>query len=244
MVLEILTILPEIQQLKNQNQMKLIVLITLMLFSGTLFAQSLTIVGGGNYTELAYKQGSGGTAIEDTYKGKFGFNVGAYIDYVLTKNRSQELVVEGGLLFDSKGAVQEYAQSELSFTENTNLYYLDLPLFIKYRYRFRSLNKIYVGVGPYIGMGLFGNTNRTQTIGGESDSEKETIKWGSDSAEHDMKRLDYGATARVGFLAVSGLDISLSYDYGIPNIATMGDNIEMKNRVLRLSVGYNLSLVD
>lgn len=224
--------------------MKIIAFLTLMLIAGTIYAQNLTVIGGGNYTNVAYKQGEGGSSIEDTYNGKFGFHAGAYVDLVLKKKRQHELVTEAGLLFDTKGAVQEYSQANLSFKNTTNLFYVDVPVYIKYRYRFRSLNKVYLGVGPYVGFGLLGNSKRTQTIDGETHSESIKIKWGSDDAVHDMKRLDYGATIRAGYLAVSGLDISVSYDYGIPNIASMGENIEMKSRVVRLSVGYNFSMVD
>lgn len=227
-----------------QIQFKLLTLILLLFCSGTIFAQSLSIVGGGNYTEVDYKQGDVGSAAEDTYNSKFGFHVGAYLDYVLSKDKSNELVVETGLLLDTKGAKQEVSVSSLSVENNINLYYADIPFYLKYRYRFRSLNKVYIGVGPFVGVGLFGNRTTTQTIDGVSTEEKDKIRWGSDETQHDMRRLDYGLTGRIGFLSVGGLDISASYDYGIPNIASMGDNIEMKSRVMRLSVGYHFSLED
>lgn len=223
-----------------QKKFKILFTLTLLFINGTIFAQSLTVLGGGNYTNLAYKQGSGAD-IEDTYKEKIGFHVGAYLDYVLNKDKSQEIVVEGGLLFDTKGSVQDQSEIGIPIENTWSTYYVDVPVLLKYRYRFRSLNKVYIGVGPYVGFGLFGNKKIKQE---GQDQTSESIKWGNDDAQHDMKRLDYGATARVGFLAVSGLDISVSYDYGIPNIASMGRNIEMKNRVMRLSVGYNFSLVD
>ncbi len=219
---------------------KILITAALFLINSGIFAQSLTVFGGGNYTNVAYQQGSG-AAIEDTYNWKIGFHVGAYLDYVLNKDRSQEIVVEGGLLFDTKGSVQDLSEIGIPIENTWSTYYVDVPVFLKYRYRFRSLNKVYIGVGPYVGVGLFGNKKIKQD--GQEES-SEGIKWGNDDAQHDMKRLDYGATARVGFLTVSGFDISVSYDYGIPNIATMGKNIEMKNRVMRLSVGYNFSLVN
>ena len=227
-----------------QIQFKLLVIILLLFSSTGIYAQSLSIIGGGNYTEVDYKQGNVGSAAEDTYTGKFGFHAGAYLNYVLSKDKSNELVVETGLLFDTKGAKQEVAVSTLSVENNINLYYADIPLYLKYRYRFRSLNKVYIGVGPFVGVGLFGNRTTTQTIDGASTEEKNKIRWGSDETQHDMKRLDYGLTGRLGFLSPGGLDISVSYDYGLPNIASMGDNIEMKSRVMRLSVGYHFSLVD
>lgn len=216
-----------------QIQFKLLTSLILLFISGTVFAQSLSIVGGGNYTTVEVT-----SARSDTYSSKIGFHAGAYLDYVLKKDKSNELVIETGLLFDAKGAVQELSGVNIEY--NTSLYYADIPLYLKYRYRFRSLNKVYVGVGPYVGMGLFGTIKGT----GEDYSEKETVRWGSSTGDDHFKRLDYGLSARVGFLSVGGLDFAVSYDYGLPNISSLNDNDEMKSRMIRLSVGYHFSLVD
>jgi hypothetical protein len=218
-----------------QIQFKLLTSILLFFISGTICAQGLSIVGGGNYSDVAVS-----SAKEKYYEAKFGFHAGAYLDYVLKKDKSNELVVETGLLFDSKGAVQEQASNIGTIKYNTTLYYADIPLYFKYRYRFRSLHKVYVGAGPYIGVGLFGNINATII----DESQKENVRWGSNVGEDHFKRLDYGLSARAGFLAVGGLDFSFSYDYGIPNISVISKNDEIKSRMMRLSVGYHFSLTD
>lgn len=224
-------------------QIKSLFILAFIAFTYTSVAQSVTVVAGGNYTNVAYDQGNG-TGIEDTYKDKIGFHAGAYFDYVINKDRRQELVFETGLLFDSKGAKKEFNISDYSSKEVTSLYYIDVPFYIQYRYRFRNLNKIYLGIGPYAGLGLFGNTVTTQNLGGESNEIQHKIKWGNDDENDDLKRFDYGVSARVGFHFDGGLDVSASYDYGIPSIASMGENIKMRSRVLRVSLGYTFSLVD
>lgn len=224
-------------------QIKSLFILAFIAFFYTTVAQSVTVVIGGNYTNVAYDQVTG-TGVEDTYKHKLGFHAGAYFDYVISKDRRQELIFETGLLFDSKGAQQEFQISDYSSKEITSLYYIDVPFYIQYRYRFRNLNKIYAGIGPYAGLGLFGNTVTTQTLAGESNEIQHKIKWGSDDENDDLKRFDYGVSARAGFHFDSGLDVSASYDYGIPSIASMGENIKMRSRVLRVSLGYTFSLFD
>lgn len=226
-----------------KNQIKSLFVIILMAISFHSNSQSLTIVAGGNYTNLNYNQGSG-TALEDSYKSIPGFHVGGYLDYVVIKDKRQEIVLEAGLLFDTKGTKNDYIIGDFSNKETLNLYYLDLPIYIGYRYRFRNLNKIHFGIGPYAGFGLFGNSIKTQTLGGVTTEDKVKIKWGGDNEYDDLKRLDYGVSAKAGFYFDRGLDISVSYDYGLPNIASMGSTIEMNNRVLRFSIGYTFSLDD
>lgn len=226
-----------------KNLIKSLLIFVLTLFAYSSFSQSITLVAGGNYTNVAYEQGTGAT-VEDTYKGKPGFHAGAYYDHVISKDRRQELLFEAGLLFDSKGATQEYTLNDYSSKHVTNLYYVDVPLYLQYRYRFRNRNKIYIGAGPYVGMGLFGKTKSTYSLADSEEVVEHKIKWGSDVEENDLKRLDYGVSARAGYHFDDGLDISASYDYGIPNIASMGENISMKSRVLRLTLGYTFSLYD
>jgi hypothetical protein len=102
---------------------------------------------------------------------------------------------------------------------------------VKYLHRFRSRNKLYVGAGPFVGMGLFGNADLT--------NDSKSLKFGNDPNEHDYKRLDYGVTGKVGFLFLNGFNMCVSYDYGFADIKPL-DNQEAKTRVLRLSLGYTL----
>lgn len=225
-----------------QNLNKSLLILLFSLFSLFAVSQSVTVVAGGNYTNTAYDQGSN-SSFEFRYK--FGFHAGAYYDYVIKKHRRQELVFETGLLFDSKGAKLEYELIDYTKKEVTNLYYIDLPFYLQYRYRYRSHNKIYGGIGPYAGYGLFGNILTTNSISGDSNTTQEKVKWGDNTGvNYDYSRLDYGVTARIGFHFYGGVDISTSYDYGIPDIYLKFVSQHKKNRVLRVSLGYTFSFYD
>ena len=200
---------------------------------------SITFFGGANAASMSIELGSSNPEIEDSYGMLFGLNVGALYDYVFKKDRSQELSIESGLLFDSKGYSQKQENEVFLYLNNkATLYYLDIPLYLKYSYRFRSQNKIYFGVGPYLGIGLFGNDylDFQAVVAAEPSSDSQDIIWGDDG---DYKRLDYGLTGKVGYLMDSGFNISASYDYGLPNVSAV-ETKEQKNRLIRVSLGYTL----
>lgn len=202
---------------------------------------SVTFFGGANMASTDMKFGSESTAIEESYKALYGMNIGAMFEYVLNKDRSQEIAVEGGLLFETKGFHQKLEETSYSHSNKTTLYFLDVPVYLKYIYRFRSLNKIYIGAGAFAGAGLFGNESITfQYEGADKTSNSESVDWGTDGI---YKRLDYGVTGKVGFLIDNGLNICVSYDYGLADIAQV-DTQEAKTRVLRLSLGYTLKFDD
>ncbi|WP_297096464.1 porin family protein [uncultured Draconibacterium sp.] len=205
---------------------------------------SVTFFGGGNMANTSMKFGTGETEAEDSYKALYGMNIGALYEYVLNKDKSQEIAVEGGLIFENKGYHKK--PTDTQFSDNkTTLYFIDVPLYVKYLYRFRSRNKLYVGAGPFVGMGLFGNADYTFQYPGAEDvvSNNESLKFGNDPMEDDFKRLDYGVSGKVGFLFLNGFNMCVSYDYGMADIKPL-ENQESKTRVLRLSLGYTLKFDD
>lgn len=199
-------------------------------------AQEFTVIGGSSLNSVMHKQGDGAD-IDKTFKSKFGYHGGFLFDQMLKTKRQESLHVEAGLLLDTKGTAQKI--SDLGIENNYSLYYLDIPVILKYTYRLRSLHKLYAGAGPYAGFGLYGNLDSSQLDQlGQLKSNTHIIRWGSDKSNDDLKRLDYGLTARCGIQYYNGINISASFDYGLPNIASMGNNILIRTRIARLSIGY------
>ena len=235
---------PNFKLITMKRNVSLLIIAFLILNATAAMAQhpSVTFFGGANMATTSIQYSSGDTDIEDSYKALYGLNIGAYYDYVLNKDKSQEISIESGLIFENKGYHQK--PNETQFSDNkTTLYYADVPLYFKYRYRFRSRNKIYIGAGPFVGVGLFGNSNYSFQYPGATEvvSNSESIKWGSDPMEDYYKRLDYGVSGKVGLLFLNGLNFCLSYDYGLADISAVKTQ-EQKTQVLRLSIGYTLLL--
>ncbi|WP_163324023.1 porin family protein [Draconibacterium mangrovi] len=208
----------------------------LLLCSASVMAQypSVTFFGGANMATTDMKFGTGETDAEDSYKALYGMNIGALYEYVLNKDKSQEFAVEGGLIFENKGFHRKPTGTQI-IDNKTRLYFIDVPLYVKYLHRFRSRNKLYFGAGPFVGMGLFGNADLSNDSG--------SLNFGNDPIEDDFKRLDYGVTGKVGFLFLNGLNMCVSYDYGFADIKPL-ENQEAKTKVLRLSLGYTIRLDD
>lgn len=223
------------------NSVKIFLIPVLFLFVLSLSAQehSLTVVGGLNGASMSVKYGSSTANIEDSYKLKMIFHGGALLNYVLSKDRNKELSIEPGIIFDGKGYKQELDIGDYQW----DIYYVDIPVYFRYSKKLRSRDKIYGGVGPYIGVGLFGTKESSYNVEGVEGGSSEKIKWGNDSSKDDVKRFDYGVGARIGYQSYGGLNISTSYDFGLPNVAA-ADNPEFKHRVFRVSVGYSFSFDD
>lgn len=221
---------------------KLLILSTLLFFVFSVRAQqhSLTVLGGLNVSNMSVKYGNSTANIEDSYKMKMAFHAGVLFDYVLTKDRHKELSIEPGLIFDAKGYKQELS---IGVEETLSAYYIDIPVYFKYSKKLRSRDKVYAGIGPYIGSGIFGKYERSYDIEEVDGSESESIKWGSDPTEHDLKRFDYGVSAKIGYYSYGGLNFSASYDFGLPNVSA-AENPEFKHRILRVSLGYSFKFDD
>ena len=69
------------------------------------------------------------------------------------------------------------------------------------------------------------------------------IKWGDKKELNYIKRYDYGIEMGVG-LKYQKCQLSLMYKYGLANISPFNDyGYRLQNRVISISIGYNLLLL-
>jgi len=172
-------------------------------------------------------------------KMNIGFHGGVVVEFPI----SELLSIEPGVLIASKGLKmveeEEYQGDTYKFTNQMNLYYVDIPINLKIGYDLGSA-KIFGLVGPYIGIGLSGKTKMIYEGGGESDTDTEDVEWGTDPDNHDLKRPDYGVTFGAGAL-FGPIEVSISYGLGLANISSYTDNgATLKNRVLGVSLAYRI----
>lgn len=214
---------------------KLFAVVIVFTMTTEIFAQNIGVKGGLNLSTMLMKDND--DTYSDDYKMNPGFHIGVTAEFPLTEIFS----FETGLLLSTKGFKISEEETIFGSTIKTegkmNLFYLDIPLTAK-----ASLDlggaKIYGVFGPYLGVGLSGNTKSKVSFNGESETDEEDIKWGSDEDKHDLKRLDYGLTIGAG-VEINSLQIGLTYGYGLANISSFTDDgAKINNRVLGISVGY------
>lgn len=211
------------------------ILAFLIVMASESFAQTFGVRGGLNLSNMLIKDDV------ETYSNEFEMNPGFHLGVTADFPISDVISFETGLLLSTKGfkiSEKETIMGETYEIKNKlNLFYLDIPLTAKAMFDVGGA-KIYGTFGPYIGVGLSGKSKFEMTFNGETESDEETIEWGSDENESDIKRFDFGLTAGAG-VAINNIQLGLSYGLGLANISPTKDGgTKINNRVLGISVGY------
>lgn len=109
-------------------------------------------------------------------------------------------------------------------------YYLELPIHIAKKFYPSENINIYVGVGPMIGYGLFGNTKETMigNVNGETVTKVRTEKY-FDS----QLRLEHGFSVKAGVDIKKHYRVSLGY-----NLMNHGGSSSNNSHNLSLNLGY------
>lgn len=165
------------------------------------------------------------------------------------------LYFQPGVLFTGKGAKVQHGNEgengyfKQSFTPN----YIEVPANVLVKAPLGKASSIFVGAGPYLGIGVGGKTKTEgQTIlGGQYNIERK-IEFSNDDpttlTEEEgagfgiVKRFDYGLNGTAGIEGKS-IVLGVSYGYGLAKLQSGAGNTEgnsNKNRVLSFTVGFKL----
>ena len=153
-----------------------------------------------------------------------GFHAGLISEIGLTDN----LKLQPGILYSSKGSKYEVTLFEETFDFTMAPAFIEVPVNLMYSFG-PGETKFNVFAGPYFAYGIGGKF--------KSDGESEDLSFGT-SEDDDMKPFDIGVNFGVG-VNIKGFLISAQYGLGLANLTTedTGDT-EMKNQVIGISVGY------
>ena len=212
-----------------------LLLICLMIFSThQVIAQTFSIRGGLNLSNMLHKNDN--VTLSDDFDSADGFHFGLGINVPL----NEFLSFDSGLLLSSKGMNFNVEEGDLKNLLKRRLLYLDIPLTLKASYDFENSFEVFGLAGPYLGFGLHGTDQLTIKSQGETiTKEKEDIQWGSDDDEDILRFMDTGFTFGAG-MEIENIIVGIYYDLGVANISTYQDQgTNVKNRVLRFSIGYN-----
>jgi len=169
----------------------------------------------------------------DDYKIKPGFNLGATGTFLI----SESFAIESGLVFSSKGYKMEESGSEIG----VSLYYFEVPLNLLYKLDLSSFSLI-VHSGPYFGIGTRATAKSDEYIFTDNNGNevnKKNLNLGKSKSDF-AKQLDYGVNAGVG-VEFEPVTFCIQYGFGLANLSNNLENEnELKNRVLSISIAYNI----
>lgn len=148
---------------------------------------------------------------------KAGFHVAGVYEHRLSK--SSPLYLETGVTLTQKG----YKHKNPMMTEKLNLWYMEIPIALNYKFAIDEQLTIYPSAGFYYALG----------IGGKK---KATTKHNAFGSESGLKRADLGL--RLGCtIDYNRYQATVGYSIGMLDYADK-ESPEMKNRTFFISVGY------
>ena len=178
------------------------------------------------------------------------FNVGIMSRFGL----SNTFDLESGLLFTGKGSKATSNFGSDYVTSKFNPLYLEVPLnaVVKLPLSANAKSNIFFHSGPYIAVGIAGNSTTDAQIGGVQTHSSTAIKFSNDNpftsqqddaAYNKLKRFDYGLNLGGG-VDFGKLLLKANYGFGLAKInSTQSDNntnSRNKFRTFSISVGIPL----
>ena len=167
----------------------------------------------------------------------FNLNVGAAVMYGL----SPKVDLETGLYYTKKGF---YAEPSFDYEVTCNLYYLEIPVMVGYKWEVSDPLKINFMAGPYVAYGVNGKTktklsnvvyNTTTNEPAENNESEKTIN--TDSFEDGFNRFDSGVKASINFTIKKDFLLGVTYEHGFANVSDTKD--DAFNRTVALTLGFN-----
>lgn len=230
-------------------KMKTATLTAALFFAGFLAqAQNAQIRGGINLANVSVTN-SGGV---DKANQLTSFQIGVLTDIPLGTNF---LSLQPGLLYTGKGSkVQKGTAGQAGYFKQTfNPMYVELPVNLLFRAPIGNTSRFFVGAGPYLAMGVGGNTKTegTNVLGVNYNTEKNitfsnddptTLNQEEGTGLGIIRRFDYGLNGTAGIEGKS-LVLGVNYGLGLAKLQS-GTNSSVdnnnKNRVLSVTLGLKL----
>ena len=198
--------------------MKKLTLITLLVLSATIvFAQApkFGFKAGLNLNNVSTNDHD----LKHELAGRTSIHLGVITDFSMSKSLSFQPQV----LFSGRGAKIDHGDHKDVYAFNS----LEIPL--NFTYRKNASKGVFLGVGPSLGYNLSGKV--------KGDHDSEDIVFGSGDGE--IKRLDLGLNALIGYQFSNKYFVSTNYSSGLSNWSNES-NSTWKNNIVGISVGFFL----
>jgi hypothetical protein len=198
--------------------MKKLTLIALLVLSATMvFAQA---------PKFGFKAGlnlNNVSTNDDELKEELGGRTSIHLGVITDFTMSKSLSFQPQLLFSGRGAKIDHGDHNDVYAFNS----LEIPL--NFTYKKNASKGVFLGVGPSLGYNLSGKV--------KGDHDSEDIVFGSGDGE--IKRLDLGLNALIGYQFSNKYFVSTNYSSGLSNWSNES-NSTWKNNIVGISVGFFL----
>lgn len=178
------------------------------------------------------------------------FHVGIVGDFPI----GPTVAFQPGILYTGKGSKVQKGQptDNAYFKQSTNPFYFEVPANFVFKFPFASESHVFVGAGPYLGIGVSGKvTTDKKILGVSSHSEKNVVFSDDDPTTFNeeegtglgvMKRFDYGVNGTAG-IAGKSLVLGVNYGLGLAKLQSGTTNSEdnnNKHRVFSVFIGFRM----
>ena len=205
--------------------MRSVFLLAALIISMSCFGQAGTIGFGPevglNISNYSIKSGGASQKTDVKYGGMFGGIVEIDLD--------SNFYIQPGLFFFANG----YKQNIVGGTAATTINTIEIPVYVGYKFGPVGTRGLFINVGPYVGFNKGGFTKFRGTFKYTRD-----LHIGSDSTDN-VKILDLGAAANVGYQLMEGFFFSAHYQMGFMNVLPHGNSDNyLRNYNFGISIGY------
>jgi hypothetical protein len=168
----------------------------------------------------------------------YGPKIGGQLGLMADMRLSARFSIQPALLFSSKGVTYKFDQRDLSglyirtIHTKQSLNYLEFPVLALYKLPLKKGAKLYAGLGPYVGAGLFSNTR----IKGYDRQEVDPLD-NLNRETFPFDRFDCGLSVAAG-VETGRFLLGINFNKGIKPLAK---NTKNYNNTLSVSAGYYLT---
>ena len=179
----------------------------------------------------------------DNFHLKSGFQAGLIADCPI----SDVLAIQPGVRFALQGFTDKYSSggpSGATVIRKFSLYYVQVPVYVQYRWNVYEETNVLFQAGPYASFGLFGRQSYTRNAKQQDlSSEQKKITFGKGTAKDIQKNMDYGISAGVG-IEFYRFQFVVAYDFGLnkvpfdkPKAYSGAYKVDMRNHNLSVTLG-------
>jgi|GEM_PF-586572 len=182
-----------------------------------------------------------------------GFKAGLALDIKVTDHfyfQPAVFYVWHKIRFSRNVEMSMFGLPNEEYTRRVTIDYIRSPLYFMYKTGFDGMGRFFSGIGPYAGLAV-GGYNRVRMPVAYYDankpgmstmwvSEESSLRLGNRTGKDQMKDLDYGMAATIGYESNVGLFFRAYYYYGLSNLAP---SYQTGNTIRNWGTGFSIGVM-